>query len=172
MRGDLQVDGLADFAASVVEDEKAHDGLPAGGGSGGVEAGFAKTHGDAFRFFGEILESFAGVAEALGDSIRRFCEVEGALGGALVARCLAGSALPVVVPVHSEQSNRRNHVTFAEVIIKERERQGLTQAELARRARIGQSAMVRLESGKHGVSEAMLRKIADALDREIELKFK
>lgn len=59
-----------------------------------------------------------------------------------------------------------------ESFIKAREKKGITQAELARRMGTKQPALSRLERGGFtGATVATLKKIADALDMRLVVKF-
>lgn len=56
-------------------------------------------------------------------------------------------------------------------IIKAREKHGLTQKNLAEKIGTKQSVISRLESGRANPSLAFLKKIAEALDTGLEIKF-
>ena len=58
------------------------------------------------------------------------------------------------------------------MIIKKRLEKGLTQKELARKIGTKQSAISRLESGSYNPSLSILRKVADALDENIEISIR
>ena len=49
---------------------------------------------------------------------------------------------------------------------------GMTQAELARAANTQQSSIARMESGSYLPSLSMIKKIADVLDADLEIKLK
>ena len=57
-------------------------------------------------------------------------------------------------------------------IIKARTRAGLTQRELARRMGVSQAVIARLESAEHSPLLDTLVAVADALDCELQLRFK
>lgn len=57
-------------------------------------------------------------------------------------------------------------------IIKARNEQGITQAELARRAGTRQSNISRLESGNYNPSLEFLVKVAHSLGKELHIEFK
>jgi len=72
-----------------------------------------------------------------------------------------------------EYNNLEEEFTFAKEIIKLRLKAGLTQKELAEKARTSQPAIARLESGSYkNVSMAFLRKIGEVLGAVPVLKFK
>jgi len=52
-----------------------------------------------------------------------------------------------------------------------RERQGLTQAELAKRLNTTQPAIARFESGKYNPTVKFLDKLARALGKKLEIRF-
>lgn len=56
-----------------------------------------------------------------------------------------------------------------QIIIEKRLKQGLTQAELAKKIGTKQSAISRLECGTYNPTVAFLRKLADALDTELHI---
>lgn len=58
-----------------------------------------------------------------------------------------------------------------EMIIEKRIKEGLTQAELARRAGTKQSAIARLESGTYNPTISFLQKIAEALGTRLKVSF-
>jgi ribosome-binding protein aMBF1 (putative translation factor) len=59
----------------------------------------------------------------------------------------------------------------ARLVIRLRQRRGLTQQELARRAGTSHSAISRIESGQHKTSVETLRRIAKALDARLLIGF-
>ena len=72
-----------------------------------------------------------------------------------------------------EYDKLEGEFTIAKEIIKLRLRAGLTQKQLAEKARTSQPAIARLESGSYkNVSMAFLRKIGEALGAVPVLKFK
>ncbi|MFC1585398.1 helix-turn-helix domain-containing protein [Fibrobacterota bacterium] len=72
-----------------------------------------------------------------------------------------------------EYENLEEEFTFAKEIIKLRLKSGLTQKQLAEKAKTSQPAIARLESGSYkNVSMAVLRKIGEALGAVPVLKFK
>lgn len=58
-----------------------------------------------------------------------------------------------------------------QTIIEKRLKQGLTQAELAKKIGTKQSAISRLEQGTYNPTVAFLRKLANALDKELHISF-
>ena len=61
---------------------------------------------------------------------------------------------------------------IAHALIKLRERRGLTQAALARRMRVSQPFIAKLESGEaHNFNLETLAKLAEALDSDLEVRF-
>ena len=72
-----------------------------------------------------------------------------------------------------EYEKLEEEFTFSKEIIKLRHKAGLTQKQLAEKARTSQPAIARLESGSYkNVSMALLRKIGEALGAVPVLKFK
>lgn len=67
-----------------------------------------------------------------------------------------------------EQQNTRNAVI--EQYIRVRKSQGLTQAELAKRAGISRTNITRFESGTYNPSLEMLVKIAAALNTRVQIQ--
>ena len=57
-------------------------------------------------------------------------------------------------------------------LIRLRVSRGLTQAELARALNTKQASIARMESGSYLPSLSMIKKIADALNAEVELRLK
>lgn len=60
--------------------------------------------------------------------------------------------------------------SLIEQLIELRLRRGLTQAQLAKRAGTKQPSIARLESGRGAPNLAFLRKVADALDANVEIR--
>lgn len=56
-------------------------------------------------------------------------------------------------------------------LIEARRKKGVTQAKLARRLHTKQSVISRLESGKANPSVAFLKRLAQALDTRLEIRF-
>lgn len=54
-------------------------------------------------------------------------------------------------------------------VAKERQRKGLTQAQLAKKAKMPQSQLARIESGNNNVTVATLSKIANALGKKLQI---
>ncbi|ACX52463.1 transcriptional regulator, XRE family [Ammonifex degensii KC4] len=57
-------------------------------------------------------------------------------------------------------------------LVRRRLEKGLTQEELARRIGTRQSAIARLESGRTSPTLRMLKKVADALDADLEVRLR
>ncbi|MBH8605908.1 helix-turn-helix domain-containing protein [Thermoactinomyces sp. CICC 10522] len=57
-------------------------------------------------------------------------------------------------------------------LIELRKKRGLTQRDLARKLNTKQSVISRIENGEQNISLAYLNKIADALNAEVEIRFK
>jgi ribosome-binding protein aMBF1 (putative translation factor) len=80
---------------------------------------------------------------------------------------LSGSDRAIRRAIDAQKLNTR----IAEMILHAREREGLTQAQLAARAGTTQSVISRLEDADYdGHSLSMLRRIATALHRRVELR--
>lgn len=58
-----------------------------------------------------------------------------------------------------------------EMIIEKRIKEGLTQAELARRVGTKQSAIARLESGSYNPTIGFLQKVAHAMGKQLTVSF-
>jgi transcriptional regulator with XRE-family HTH domain len=74
------------------------------------------------------------------------------------------------------QTRKRNNAAAiaaqcAATLLDLRARDGQTQAQLAKRSRMTESMICRLESGRHVPSLRTLCRMADALGREIEIVF-
>jgi transcriptional regulator with XRE-family HTH domain len=75
--------------------------------------------------------------------------------------------------IAEEIAAERLRVKIADEIYNAREKAGLTQAQLAQMIGSSQSAVARMESANYDrLSVTTLRKIARALDLDIEIKFK
>lgn len=59
----------------------------------------------------------------------------------------------------------------AVLVVELRERHNLTQRELAEKVGVPQSTIGRIENGSVSTSVQMLERIADAVDKELEIKF-
>ncbi|MDO9509417.1 MAG: helix-turn-helix transcriptional regulator [Thermovirgaceae bacterium] len=62
--------------------------------------------------------------------------------------------------------------SFIASMIEARQKKGLSQADLAARIGTTQGNISRLESGRHNPSMRFLRKVAHALEKELEVSFK
>ena len=60
---------------------------------------------------------------------------------------------------------------IAEMIIKARHEEDITQQELAKRAGLGQASLSRIETGKVSPDIATLQKIANAVGKKLVLNF-
>ena len=63
----------------------------------------------------------------------------------------------------------RTRIEIARSLREARAKKKITQADLAKRAAMPQSAIARLESGNHGVSFETLSRVAHALGKEIKV---
>jgi len=75
---------------------------------------------------------------------------------------------PKVLEAHQEL---QPEFAIVERIIRARVKEGITQAELARRMATKQSTISRLESGQANPSLAFLRRLAEALNSDLEIHF-
>lgn len=71
----------------------------------------------------------------------------------------------------AEQERLRPYREVARLVILLRTRAGISQEELARRVGTSKSAIVRLESGRHQPTVETLRRIAEAFDSRLVIRF-
>lgn len=71
-----------------------------------------------------------------------------------------------------EYENLRPDYEIIKAVIAEREKQHLSQKELARKTGLKQSNISRLENGNHNPSLRLLKKIASGLGKELHINFK
>ncbi len=71
----------------------------------------------------------------------------------------------------AEYDKQQPEFVVIQAIINARTKKGVTQKDLAKRMGTKQSVISRLESGRANPSLAFLKKLADALDSKLEIKF-
>ena len=73
--------------------------------------------------------------------------------------------------IKAEYDRLQPEFAVISAIIRARAEKGLTQKQLAKKLGTKQSAIARLESGRANPSVAFLKKLAEALDSNLQIKF-
>ena len=73
--------------------------------------------------------------------------------------------------IRAEYEKQQPEFALIQALLDARIKKGVTQKELARKIGTKQSAIARLESGRANPSVAFLKKLAQALNSHLEIKF-